>query len=255
MRKVPFVLASTDHGAMIVNRLDYNTNALGTYGVGFQLLNNGSYEAPEIATIKSLLRERREKVGDGLVAIDCGANIGVVTVEMAREMQGWGSVLAFEAQERIFYALCGNIALANLFNATALEMAVGAEHGWIQIPKLDYTRSASFGSLELRRTRNTEYIGQSVSYSEKDSMTCEVMAIDDIIGKPACPRLDFLKIDVEGMEMDVLKGAEKSISQFRPSMLIEIIKSDREQIHNFLTEHDYSYSAQAMNWIAVPNVN
>jgi FkbM family methyltransferase len=51
------------------------------------------------------------------VAIDCGANIGTHTIEWAKKMTGWGAVIGIEAQERIFYALAGNIAINNCFNA------------------------------------------------------------------------------------------------------------------------------------------
>jgi FkbM family methyltransferase len=44
------------------------------------------------------------------VAVDVGANVGAFTVLWGRHMMGWGSVHAFECQERIFYALAGNIA-------------------------------------------------------------------------------------------------------------------------------------------------
>ena len=88
-----------------------------------------------------------------MVAIDCGANIGVHTVEWATAMTGWGSVVAIEAQERIYYALAGNIAINNCFNAIALHAAVSSETGIMQIPNPDYFTPSSFGSLELRQKR------------------------------------------------------------------------------------------------------
>jgi hypothetical protein len=48
---------------------------------------------------------RRQYFKDGVVVIDCGANIGAHTIEWGKRMTGWGSVLAIEAQERIYYAL------------------------------------------------------------------------------------------------------------------------------------------------------
>ena len=72
------------------------------------------------------LHRRRQYFGDGVVLVDCGANIGVHTVECAVEMTGWGSVLAIAAQERLYYALAGNIALNNCFNARALDAPVAA---------------------------------------------------------------------------------------------------------------------------------
>jgi FkbM family methyltransferase len=64
-----------------------------------------------------------------VVALDCGANIGVHSVEWARLMKDWGSVIAVEAQERVFYALAGNLTLQNCFNARAIWAAVSDTPG------------------------------------------------------------------------------------------------------------------------------
>ena len=66
--------------------------------------------------------------------VDCGANIGVRTVEWAKGMTGWGTVVAIEAQERIYYALAGNITINNCFNAHAIHAAVGAQEGTLRSP-------------------------------------------------------------------------------------------------------------------------
>ena len=78
---------------------------------------------------REILALRRRHYGEGVLAIDCGANIGVHTIEWAKAMTGWGSVLAIEAQERIYYALAGNIAINNCFNAFAIHAAVSSESG------------------------------------------------------------------------------------------------------------------------------
>ena len=98
-----------------------------------------------------LLQIRRKHHGDGVIAIDGGANIGVHTVEWAKAMTGWGSVLAVEAQERIYYALAGNVAINNCFNATVINAAISSESGTLQIPNPNYFLPSSFGSLELRQ--------------------------------------------------------------------------------------------------------
>ena len=172
-RKIAFVLASSDHGAVIVNRFDYRMidKARG-YGVGFQILEKTAFDPEEVELAISLLRLRRKYFGDGVVAIDCGANIGVHTIEWAKTMTGWGSVIAIEAQERIFYALAGNVAINNCFNARAVFAAVSATNGTMRVPNPDYLQPASFGSLELRQRTNTEFIGQPINYSE--GMTSEI---------------------------------------------------------------------------------
>lgn len=247
-RTAPFVLAATNHGTMIVNHNDHY--ALGDnpgYGMGFQLLNASCFDYEEVKLALDLLAKRRESHGPGLIAIDCGANIGVHSVEWARHMHGWGSVIAIEAQERIYYALCGNIAINNCFNARALLAAVGAKAGRMPIPVPDYSKPGSFGSLELRKHESTEYIGQEIDYAENACLMKDVIAIDDL----TLPRLDFLKIDVEGMEMDVLAGAETSIGAHHPPMILEVIKSDREQIKSYLTKHGYRHYPFEGNFLAV----
>ena len=90
----------------IVNRFDEVRRPDNSgFGVGFQLLENAAYDPADVTLLLTLLDLRRRCYGDGIVAIDCGANIGVHSVEWARHMTGWGIVIAIEAQERIYYAL------------------------------------------------------------------------------------------------------------------------------------------------------
>jgi len=128
-RKIGFVLAATEHGTMLLDRFDHCDTKAGSFGVGHVLLDNAVYEPFEIGHAVHMLAVRRRHFGDGVLAVDCGANIGVHTLEWARSMTGWGSVIAIEAQERIFYALAGNIALNNCFNARAILAAVAATVG------------------------------------------------------------------------------------------------------------------------------
>jgi hypothetical protein len=128
-RKIAFISAATEHGTLIVNRFDQHLLGQSNgYGVGFQLLETASYDGGEIDLALKLLDLRRQHHGDGVVAVDCGANVGVHTIEWARHMTGWGVVLAIEAQERIYYALAGNIAINNCFNARAIQRKPAGRH-------------------------------------------------------------------------------------------------------------------------------
>jgi hypothetical protein len=80
-------------------------NATTGYGVGFQILETAAFDPLEVKMAVELLSLRRRNHEDGVLAIGCGANIGVHTIEWATAMTCWGSVLAIEAQERIYYAL------------------------------------------------------------------------------------------------------------------------------------------------------
>ncbi|MBN3816124.1 FkbM family methyltransferase [Paraburkholderia sp. Se-20369] len=247
-RPIAFVLAASNHGTMIVNRNDYNVNSSGhVYGVGHQILAQSSFDADEVAFLLALLDRRRQYFGDGVLAIDGGANIGVHTIEWARHMYGWGRVLSFEAQEVVYYALAGNIAVNNCLNARAKLAALGDREGELIVPQPDYFAHASFGSLELRHQANTEHIGQSISYDPSSGTTVPMVSIDSL----SLERVDFIKLDVEGMEVDVLHGAKKTLQTLKPVLSVEILKSDQTVIKDMFDELGYRYFPAGINLVAI----
>jgi len=247
LRPAAFVIVSSDHGVMIVNRNDFAARDGGVIGVGAQILNTQSFDKREVDLVLSLLSKRRDIYGPNIVALDCGANIGVHTVEWAKHVHGWGEVLAFEAQERIYYALAGNIAINNCLNARATWSAVGSECGTINIPKVNYNRPASYGSLELRPSKKNEDIGQPVKYDDESTYKVMLMSIDSL----NLPRVDFIKIDVEGMELDVLKGAKQTLRRCEPMMLIEHIKTNKINLQKTLKAAGYKWFELGINLLAV----
>lgn len=246
-RPAPFVLVSSNHGTMIVNRNDYHmVDKENGYGVGYQLLNQSSFDQPEVDFALALLAARRAAFGPGVVAIDCGANIGVHTIEWGRFMFNWGHVYAFEAQEKVFYALAGNVAINNCLNVSARHAAVGAECGEITIPEPDYLVPASYGSLELKASGKNEFIGQKIDYAAARSQMA-LVSVDSL----KLTRLDFMKIDVEGMEVDVLEGAADAVKAFKPIAIVETIKSDKDRITRFFKDRGYKVYPMGINILAV----
>jgi FkbM family methyltransferase len=247
-RKVAFILASTDHGTLIVNRFDYRmvTDNAGT-GVGFLLLETSSYEPAEGSTAMQLLTLRRQHFGDGVVAVDCGANIGVHTVEWAKGMTGWGNVVAIEAQERIYYALAGNITINNCLNAKAIHAAVGVQDGTLRMPVPNYLAPASFGSLELRQSSENEFIGQAIDYSDQKLTTVRMLSIDGL----NLQRLDLIKIDVEGMELEVLEGAKATLQRSLPIIIVEGVKVPQVELTAVLASYGYEWFGLGFNFLAV----
>lgn len=161
-------------------------------------------------------------------------------------MTGWGSVIAIEAQERIYYALAGNIAINNCFNALAVNAAVSSESGTLQIPNPDYFTPSSFGSLELQQRPNNEFIGQQINYAD-NTVVVRKMTLDEL----NLPRADFIKIDIEGMEMEALGGARETIDKYHPVLLIEKIKTDIPQLERWLADNGYNPFALGINILAV----
>lgn len=211
--KIAFVLAAGDYGPMIVNHLDHDPGR--QYGVGFEILRDGWHQAHGASGFIRLLEFRRQHYGDGVVALDCGASIGTHTVLWARAMAGWGEVLAFEPQLFSYYALCGNIALNNCFNALAYPTALGESAGVICFPQPDPRKAQNFGGL-----------GRAAAGPGIACITIDSLALE---------RCDLIKIDVEGMELEVLAGARETIERCQPMLLVEQIKIDGRRLRDQLS--------------------
>ena len=240
-RKAVFILAATHQGTMILNRMDWkDEGSESAAGVGVELLETGAYQSGEVDTAVGILELRRKYFGSGVVAIDGGANIGVHTIEWAKAMHSWGKVAAFEPQERLYYALAGNIALNNCGNAVAMHAALDAKSGMMTMPIPNYNAPANFGGLNLRGAID---IGQKVT----DSAPVRTIAIDDL----GLDRLDLLKLDVEGMEMEALAGAQKTIAEFLPVLMVEWIKVDKDELIAWTAEYGYEAFAFGQNLVFV----
>ena len=117
----------------------------------------------------------------------------------------------------------------------------------MKVPKLDYGHPASFGSVEIKQREQTEFIGQPLDYT--DAATNEVVCIT--LDAFNLPRVDLVKIDVEGMELDVLAGAGNLIKRCTPVLIVEFVKTDKDKLRGTLEASDYSMFEFGMNFVAV----
>lgn len=231
------VVISTDIGSFIINKNDL--------GVGWQLSHYGTYDPNELQAIKELLRVLRN-FKPNLVVLDIGANIGVHSVALSGSVGPSGVIYAFEAQRIVFNMLAGNIALNSLGNILCFHNAVSDVPGYIDIPIFDYGKPMSIGSVEFSGTQK-EDIGQK----PLDGIAEKVPAV--LIDSLNLNQLDFMKIDVEGMEINVLKGAANCIAKFRPLILLEFLKSDQKILIEWLKNANYIiYSGIGANFLCIP---
>ena len=117
----------------------------------------------------------------------------------------------------------------------------------MKIPNPNYLAPGSFGSLELRQRQGTEFIGQTIDYSEARMIDVRTISVDAF----NLPRLDLVKIDVEGMELEALAGAANSIQAHRPIMLIEALKVDAAKLRTWLEEQGYTVVPSGINLLAI----
>jgi FkbM family methyltransferase len=72
--------------------------------------------------------------------------------------------------------------------------------------------------------------GTSLLVGSKDDGSVETISIDDWVRQRALPRVDFIKLDVEGVELDALRGAEKTIRTFRPRIAVSVYHREDDLI-------------------------
>jgi FkbM family methyltransferase len=171
--------------------------------VGRSLQAYAEYSEIEVGFLTTWLRP-------GDVVIEAGANIGPVTVPLARAVGPEGRVFAYEPQRLVFQLLCCNLALNEIGNVVARPHALGARTGTARVPVIPPSLAHNFAAVELSARVGG---GEPVP----------VERIDDI--ELAACRL--IKIDVEGMEEDVLAGARATIARLRPLLYLENDRTDR----------------------------
>lgn len=149
------------------------------------------------------------KVGDTVV--DAGANVGTVTLALARRVGPGGRVHAFEPQRLIFQNLCATLALNGLTNVQPVNAAVGERAGVAQVPAIDPSQPANYGAVRVDPSGK----GEPVPLTTLDRLDL-----------PSCA---LLKIDVEGMDYEVLLGAAETIARTRPAVYMEAKKGPNTQ--------------------------
>jgi FkbM family methyltransferase len=169
--------------------------------VGRSLALYGEFSEGEAAVFSQLVSE-----GDAVVEV--GANLGAHTVLLARLAGRDGAVLAFEPQPVLYQTICANLALNNIVNVRVERCGLGNRSQTLHIPPLDYGAKHNFGGVSLDLVEQ----GEPVPVNRLDSYGLR--------------RCSFIKIDVEGMERQVLEGATGTIHGLRPAMYVE---NDRKE--------------------------
>ncbi len=177
------------HGLMLFNRNDvYIGRSIGKYG---------EFSEGEVALFAQICR-------GGDVVVEIGSNIGAHTLALSNLVGPQGRVYAFEPQRIVFQTLCANVALNSKTNIECQQVALSSEDGIARIPDLAYDQENNFGGMEIGRFEAGEPV--------------PMRRLDTSIVPPSCR---LLKIDVEGMEHDVIRGASALVTAHRPFLYVE----------------------------------
>lgn len=141
-------------------------------------------------------------------AIDIGAHKGAYTFWMARRVGRRGTVLAIEPQRGVAAGLARSVSAWGLHQVHVVNAAASnrSGQGTINIPR-DSTHGASMGALEA---------GRAV-----DMTPVRLVTITELVREHTLSRLDFVKIDAEGHEIEIVEGGLDAFQRLRPSLLVE----------------------------------
>lgn len=186
-----------------------------------------SYEFRESRFLKRLLQP-------GMVFLDVGANVGYYSLLAATRIAPGGAVHAFEPVAAQHAALCANLRLNHLEHVTVNRLIVSETRGTMEIHIGDHDNSG-VASVGIAGSGNSK------------TETVDAISLDDYIREQRLPKVDVVKIDVEGHEPNVLRGALVLLRTFRPMLLLEVkdrllrqTGSSAAQVYDLLAREGYT---------------
>lgn len=201
-------VAPSRFGPMLLNRNDlYIFNGIRETGV---------WSGDELDLLSQLITP-------GQTVLDVGANMGTHTLAFCNFVGPTGRVHAFEPQRIMYQAMVASVALNSWANVHTHMKLVGAKKGAMRLPGVRYDTPSNFGMMTLAPDRDR---AETLTYlDDEPGETVEMITIDSL-NLAAC---HLIKIDVEGMEIDVLRGAAKTIKAQRPLIYMECQPDERSK--------------------------
>lgn len=215
--------------------------------VDFMIYLSGGFE-------NSLNQFIRKNLGEGMVALDIGANIGAHTLSMGAGVAPGGQTHAIEATEYAFAKLTRNIELN-----PDIAAQITAHHCMLLSPHeqsdQDTATNAIHSSWPFQSDQERHSSHQGVF---KTIGNARKMSLDELSDELKLARLDLIKLDVDGNEWDVLLGGTATFERFSPLIVMEVAPDYHEEghekgfpnIHRLLS--DLGYRFYQINGKALP---
>jgi len=170
---------------------------------------------------------------------DIGAHIGVITLFLAKAVGEGGMVVAFEPNPESYGMLQENLILNSARNARSFQIGLGNKAHTESLVALRFASGTGTIDQEMQST---------IVREPHSKFTVKICPLDQCVQEFKIPIPDFVKIDVEGAEYEVLEGMENTIAKCKPTILIEIHGTNFEKSRDktkriiaFLTGYGYHF--------------
>ena len=215
---------------------------------GRDLISNAVRQQGYEVEVFALSHKILEKHQDGVV-LDIGANMGTFTIPLAKRNPHL-TFHSFEAQRIIYYQLCANTFINGLNNVHCHHRGLSDKRGRLQLVVPDYANETNIGAFSIdEETRKNDYECPTQGATESIILS----PLDD--GEHKNVRL--MKIDVEGHELEVLKGAKKTLKENNyPPIIFEAwnwkpwFEPKRKELFNYINNLGYEITAGGNNNLA-----
>ena len=182
----------------------------------------------------------------GSIVMDIGANVGEWTLNMAKMVGDTGRVFSIEPNPSMAQALKKTVAINNLSQVSIFQGAMSNQTGHLDLT-IPYTQDGQ--ALPFGSQMGNEYTPPSkdvaVSWgamATTKTIKIQTTSIDSYISDKGIPKLDFIKVDVEGHEKYVIEGGIQTLRTFKPALFLEVgveTLEDRQIIADQLRELSY----------------
>jgi len=155
-------------------------------------------------------------IGEGDYCVDIGAHLGYYTCELSRLVKASGKVIAIEPMSKFNNTLKKLLAKKNLQNVELLQVAMGGDTDYVEmgIPKVQNMKKFAYARV-MKANSYLEYVeSERIKNESGDRLFINL------------PRLDFIKCDVEGLEVPVFASMMKLLEKFHPILLCELADKD-----------------------------
>lgn len=156
----------------------------------------------------------------GDVCVDVGANYGLYTHELSRLVGDGGRVHSIEPLPEAYRVLSALVGLRSLRNVETHQVALG-EHAESSVLSVPWRHGLPVhGRAYL--TSGAHGRGANAEFRSSRDVQVEVVSLDGLAARGALRRVDFLKADVEGAELAILRGGAALLERWHPTLLLEI---------------------------------
>ena len=199
---------------------------------------------PEFLWIKEVLEKDS-------VFMDVGANVGAYLYTLENHLKP-ENIYAFEPNQQLFKRLKRLFPKVNLFSLALSDVSTIAE---FKIPVINGEKVHTRGTLQtsIKEKNEEKTILQKVEVKPLDDLVFDEVYIERSrnaqTNKFNLKKLDFIKIDVEGNEMQTLRGAKKTIEKFKPILMVEMEqRHHKENLWTLISEiADWGYSVNFLD--------